>query len=121
MKLVKLYPPVLIYASLVFHVLFPDQLRVLYHSVCLLIALTECSVEGHIGRPICVVAQCTLQASVAFAGYFPIEFSRKIRYGLNIARIHMSGLKLFLKKEFMERRKLQNICLIYLYSPIVIK
>jgi hypothetical protein len=33
----------------------------------------------------------------------------------------MSGLKLFLKKEFMERRKLQNICLIYLYSPIVIK
>ena len=84
-----------------------------------MIALIERKVEGHIGRPMCVVSQGTLQAFVDFyVGHFSIVLSRKIRFGLCIARIQMWGVKLILKKEFMERSKLQNRCLIYIYIYI---
>jgi len=85
-KLVKLYFRVLIYASLVFYVLFPDQRRAFYHSVCAMIAAIERKVKGHIGRPMCVFSQGTLQTFMDFyVGHFPIELSRKIRFDLCIA------------------------------------
>lgn len=57
-----------------------------------MIALIERKIEGRIGRPMCVVSQGTLQIFVDFyVGHFPIELSRKIHFGLCIARIQMWG------------------------------
>jgi len=68
----------------------------------------------------CVVSQGTFQTFVDFyVGHFSIVLSKNIRFSLCIARIQMLGVKLILKKEFMERRKLQNMCLIYLYIYII--
>jgi hypothetical protein len=44
-------------------------------------ALVERKIEGHIGRPMCIVSQGTLQTFVDFyVGHFPIELSRKFRF-----------------------------------------
>lgn len=57
---------------------FSDQRRASYHSVCAMIALIERKVEGHIGRPMCVVSQGTFQTFLDFCvGHFPIELSKK--------------------------------------------
>jgi len=86
-----------------------------------MIALIERKIEGRIGRPMCVVSQGTLQIFVDFyVGHFPIELSRKIHFGLCIARIQMWGGEVISQKKSSWKGGNYKIPVPYIYIYLYI-